>query len=303
MKILVHFELGRFDAATLLQKLRGKRMVFVGDSLNRNQFVSLVCMVDSSIPPTLKSLQFNGNLIIFKAIEYNASIEFYWSPLLVESNTDDPINHRVEERIAKLDSIEKHAKHWIDAEVLVFDSYIWWLRPKMKVLWGSFGRSDGIYEEMERLKSYEMALNTWANWLTTHVDRDRTRLFFMSLSPMHRRAEDWGMDANDSCYNETDPIYEENYWGSLSNVSMMGVVESTIQDLNNKGLNIQLLNITQLSEYRKDGHPSIYRKQWVNLTEEQLANPKSYADCGHWCLPGVPDTWNQILFAYMFHSH
>ncbi|KAG9150687.1 hypothetical protein Leryth_008153 [Lithospermum erythrorhizon] len=175
-------QLPRFDAATLLQKLRGKRMVFVGDSLNRNQFVSLVCMVDSSIPPTLKSLQFNGNLIIFKAIEYNASIEFYWSPLLVESNTDDPINHRVEERIAKLDSIEKHAKHWIDAEVLVFDSYIWWLRPKMKVLWGSFGRSDGIYEEMERLKSYEMALNTWANWLICCSRDDRTQ-FLHGLIP------------------------------------------------------------------------------------------------------------------------
>lgn len=59
------------------------------------------------------------------------------------------------------------------------------------------------------------------------------------------------------------------------------------------------LNITQLSEYRKDGHPSIYRKQWDPLSEDQLANPTSYADCTHWCLPGVPDAWNELLYTYI----
>jgi hypothetical protein len=82
---------------------------------------------------------------------------------------------------------------------------------------------------------------------------------------------------------------------------MMQVVENVVQDLKTRGLNVQMLNITQLSEYRKEGHPSIYRKQWEPLTEEQISNPKSYADCIHWCLPGVPDTWNELLYAYIFH--
>lgn len=81
----------------------------------------------------------------------------------------------------------------------------------------------------------------------------------------------------------------------------MQVVENVLQDLKRRGLNVQLLNITQLSEYRKEGHPSIYRKQWEPLTEEQISNPKSYADCIHWCLPGVPDIWNELLYAYIFH--
>jgi len=66
--------------------------------------------------------------------EYNASIELYWSPLLVESNSDDPVNHRVVERTVRVKAIEKHAKYWTDADFLVFNTYLWWRRPVMNVL-------------------------------------------------------------------------------------------------------------------------------------------------------------------------
>ena len=96
-------------------------------------------------------------------------------------------------------------------------------------------------------------------------------------------------------------ITEEGYWGRGSDPKMMRVVEKVIEDLKTRGLNVQILNITQLSEYRKEAHPSIYRKQWEPLTQEQIADPSSYADCIHWCLPGVPDVWNELLYAYIFH--
>ncbi|KAM7532031.1 hypothetical protein LguiB_035441 [Lonicera macranthoides] len=180
-------DLPRFNGTALLEKLRDKRLVFVGDSLNRDQWVSMVCLVESSIPPQLKSLQFNGNLINFRATEYNASIDFYWSPLLVESNSDDPINHRLPERIVRVEAIEKHARHWTDSDILIFNSYLWWLRPKMNVLWGSFDSSSGIYKDVEMLRSYEMALKTWSDWLEINVNHTRTRLFFVSMSPTHLR--------------------------------------------------------------------------------------------------------------------
>jgi hypothetical protein len=66
-----HLDLGlnRFDAIRLLEKLRNKRLVFVGDSLNRNQWVSLVCMVEISIPDSRHKMHtFNGSLISFKAL-------------------------------------------------------------------------------------------------------------------------------------------------------------------------------------------------------------------------------------------
>lgn len=59
----------RFNATALLERLRNKRLVFVGDSLNRGQWVSMVCLVESSLSPNLKSMSTiaNGSLSIFKA--------------------------------------------------------------------------------------------------------------------------------------------------------------------------------------------------------------------------------------------
>ncbi|KAL6987895.1 Protein trichome birefringence-like 34 [Sarracenia purpurea var. burkii] len=296
-----HCDLPRFNATALLERLRGKRLVFVGDSLNRDQWVSMVCLVESAIPPPLKSKNINGSLVSFKATEYNASIDFYWAPMLVESNSDDPVSHRLPDRIVRIKAIEKHATHWTNADILVFDSYLWWRRPKMKLLLGSFESPDQIIKEVEMLRSYEMALKTWSDWLDIHLNRSKTQLYFMSMSPTHLWGEEWGMAKTDNCYNETKPIVKEGYWGSGSDMRMMKIVEASMDELRRRGLKAQMVNITQLSEYRKEAHPSIYKRQWVPLTEEQLSNPRSYADCVHWCLPGVPDVWNELLYAYIFY--
>ncbi|KAK6943436.1 Trichome birefringence-like, N-terminal domain [Dillenia turbinata] len=181
-----HCDLPRFNATEMLEGLRGRRLVFVGDSLNKNQFISMVCLVESVIPdPTLKTFYYHGSFVTFKALEYNAAIEFYWAPFLVESNNDNPFYHHSIDRIVRVKSIEKHARLWTDADILVFHSFLWWRLPKMKLLWGSFNSSDAIYKEVEVPRSYEMALQTWSDWLEIHVNRTKTKLYFMSMSPTH----------------------------------------------------------------------------------------------------------------------
>jgi len=63
---------------------------------------------------------------------------FLHNSLLVESNSDNPIIHRVEYRIIRADRIEKHASVWRDADIIVFNSYLWWRKQKddmrMKVM-------------------------------------------------------------------------------------------------------------------------------------------------------------------------
>lgn len=109
---------------------------------------------------------------------------------------------------------------------------------------------------------------------------------------------DWGGDSKGNCYNETTLIQDPMYWGSDSRKSIMHVIDQVFR---RSRVPITFLNITQLSSYRRDAHTSIYKKQWNPLTPEQLANPTSYADCVHWCLPGLQDTWNELLFAKLFY--
>lgn len=58
--------------------------------------------------------------------DYNATIAFYWAPYLVESNSDNTLHHNEVERIIRLKSIEKHGQHWINGDVLIFDTFAWW---------------------------------------------------------------------------------------------------------------------------------------------------------------------------------
>ena len=59
----------RFNGTALLEKIRGKRVVFVGDSLNKNQWVSMLCLIESSLNQSLnKSVTRYENLFVFRAI-------------------------------------------------------------------------------------------------------------------------------------------------------------------------------------------------------------------------------------------
>lgn len=119
--------LPRFDPAAVLEKLRGKRLMFVGDSLQMGQWLSFVCLVNSAVHYTARSMERSTTLSVFTATEYNATIEFYWAPYLVEANSDRNIRLGADGRVLHVDAVELHAKHWKGVDILVFDSYVWWM--------------------------------------------------------------------------------------------------------------------------------------------------------------------------------
>ncbi|XBJ23744.1 hypothetical protein VPH35_001798 [Triticum aestivum] len=134
-------------------RLRNKRPMFVGDSLNRNQWESMVSLVSSVIPAReqrslAKFVGPNGSLNVFRATEYNATVEFYWAPFLVSSNSDDPQVHNVADG--------KNPRAMTDKYTLV-----------------------------DRPVAYKEVLKMWAKWVDRHVDPGRTKVFFMGMSPNH----------------------------------------------------------------------------------------------------------------------
>lgn len=64
-----------FNATLMLETLRGKRMMFVGDSLNRGQYVSMICLLHSLIPDEAKSMEtFDSD----SRTVFTAKVTFHW---------------------------------------------------------------------------------------------------------------------------------------------------------------------------------------------------------------------------------
>ncbi|TVU18939.1 hypothetical protein EJB05_35060 [Eragrostis curvula] len=297
-----------FDATRVLETLRNKRMLFVGDSLNRGQFTSMVCLLQSAIPDAeSKSFEMSPDQqhTVFTAKQYNATVEFYWAPFLLRSNSDDAVRHRIADRTVARGSIGYHGARWRGADVVVFSTYLWWCTGlRFRVL--ENGRDPDAADAMEHAawvsteEAYGMMFREMLQWVRDNMDPNATRVFFTSMSPTHGKSQDWGGAPGGNCYNETAMIEDPVYWGSDSRRSVMRVIRE-ILDGDGADVPLTFLNVTQLSLYRKDAHTSIYKRQWSPPTPEQLADPKSYADCVHWCLPGLQDTWNELLYTKLFY--
>ncbi|XP_031110219.1 protein trichome birefringence-like 33 [Ipomoea triloba] len=283
-----------FDATMMLESLRGKRMLFAGDSLNGGQYISMVCLLQRAIPHDhAKSFVGNESLAIFTAKDYNVTIEFYFAPFLLEASTS---------RIVRKDSMNANGQHWKGFDIIVFNTYVWWMTDATVKLLQS-GSLDDEKKDIIKVspeEAYRMAMKNMLKWVEENMDPKKTRVFFTSMSPLHPRSIEWGGDPNGNCYNETTPIKDLNFWSITTKKSIMEVIKQVFSE---SRVPITFLNITQLSSYRKDAHTSIYKTQWNPFTgKDEIANPKTtYTDCTHWCAPGLQDTWNELLFAKLFY--
>ncbi|KAM7532276.1 hypothetical protein LguiB_035686 [Lonicera macranthoides] len=269
----------RFDALDFLGRMRGKRIMLVGDSIMRNQWESLVCLVQSVIPVARKTVTYDGPSMAFHALDFEASVEFSWAPLLVE------LKKGGNKRILHLDLIEENAKYWKGVDVLVFDSAHWWTHSEKYSSWDFLMEGNRIFRNLNPMVAYQKGLLTWAKWVDLNLDPRKTRVIFRSMSPRHNRENGW------KCYNQREPL------GYASHPHVPEQLQVLKGVLRRMGFPVYLQDITTISALRRDGHPSIYARAMGQEEKQHLRDYNS--DCSHWCLPGVPDIWNEMLSALL----
>ncbi|OEL21658.1 Protein trichome birefringence-like 5 [Dichanthelium oligosanthes] len=285
-----HCSLPRFNATDILARLRGKRLMFVGDSMNRNQFESLLCILREALPDKTRMFETHGYRIskgrgyfVFKFADYDCTVEFVRSHFLAREGVR--FNRQKNSNpILQIDRIDKTANRWKKADVLVFNTGHWWTHGKTARGKNYYKEGDTLYPQFDSTEAYRRALETWARWIDKNMDPARSVVFYRGYSTAHFRGGDW--DSGGSCNGETEPTSKGAIIDSYP--VKMRIVEEAIGRMR---FPVRLLNVTKLTNFRRDGHPSVYGK----AGDKKVSKRKQ--DCSHWCLPGVPDAWNELIYA------
>ncbi|KAK4480548.1 hypothetical protein RD792_013626 [Penstemon davidsonii] len=247
--------------------------MFVGDSISVNQWSSLVCLLHAAVP-NARTTFVKDQITYVKFEDYDVTILVNWSPFLVD------IDQEPRGRVLNLNSIQQGKKAWWGMDVMVFDTWHWWNFNGTAKIWDYVRDGSTVRKDMNRVVAFHKGLTTWARWVNTSVDPSRTKLFFQGISPDHNYwGYEWGSKAN-NCAGEQQPFKGRRYPAGRPEAAK--IVDKLLSRLRKP---VQLLDITTMSQLRKEAHPSIYNQD------------HSGSDCTHWCLPGLPDTWNQLFYA------
>ncbi|CAN4118621.1 unnamed protein product [Withania somnifera] len=288
--------LPRLNGIHMLELLRGKRLVFVGDSLNRNMWESLICILKNSVKDQKKVYEEFGRhhfrteasySFIFK--DYQCRVEFFVSPFLVQQwEVADKKGGKKE--TLRLDLMGEAADKYKDADILVFNTGHWWTHEKTSLGKDYYQEGSHVYRELNVLDAFRRAITTWGRWVDAHINPKKTFVLFRGYSPTHFSGGQW--NSGGACDGVTEPIKNDTYLTPYP--TKMILLENVFRGMKTQ---VSYLNITRMTDYRKDGHPSIYRQP--NLTIKERKSQWRYQDCSHWCLPGVPDAWNELLYAQL----
>ncbi|KAI0516252.1 hypothetical protein KFK09_008924 [Dendrobium nobile] len=286
-------EMPEFEGSAFLNRMQHKTLAFVGDSLGRQQFQSMMCMITGG--REISDVENVGKLYglvkargavrpdgwAYRFPRTNTTILYYWSASLCELqplNQSDPATHYA----MHLDRPAFFLKHFLPRfNVLVLNTGHHWNRGKLIAnRWEMYvdGKPIADRKLAQIANARNFTVYSIVKWLDSQLPlHPGLKGFYRSISPRHFVNGDW--NTGGSC-DHTTPLAG----GSevTQDHSSDAVAEHAVM-----GTKVKLLDITAFSQLRDECHISKY----------SVKASTGVHDCLHWCLPGVPDTWNELLYA------
>ncbi|KAG6505811.1 protein trichome birefringence-like 13 isoform X1 [Zingiber officinale] len=287
--------LPRLDPLRFLHRFRDSNIGFVGDSLNRNMFASLVCMLRSASGEVRKWRPAGADRG-FTFLNYNLTIAYHRTNLLVQygrwsaSDLGGPLELRGYKQGYRVD-VDVPERSWAEApgfhHILIFNTGHWWWAPskfdpvQSPMLF--FENGLPVLPPVTPEIGFSLALRHMILYVERRTTMD-TMKFFRTQSPRHFEGGDWNLGG--SC-RRTQPLLphevEELFSTKNATNAEVRVINRHLYEVLH-GTSFHILDITRMSELRADAHPS-------------TTGGKMHEDCMHWCLPGLTDTWNDAFIA------
>ncbi|KAM7479076.1 hypothetical protein LguiA_027289 [Lonicera macranthoides] len=291
-------DLPQFDPLSFLQLYRDTNIGFVGDSLNRNMFVSLFCTL-KRVSGEVRKWRPAGADRGFTFLQYNLTIAYHRTNLLVRygrwsENSNGGVLESFGYKEGYRVDIDVPEGTWADApnfhDILILNTGHWWWAPskfdpvKSPMLF--FEKGMPVVPPISPDIGLDMVLKRMVSYVEARK-RPGTIIFFRTQSPRHFEGGDW--DQGGSCQRSQPLLPQEveeffSVKNNRTNVETRLVNEHLYKAI--EGSSLRILDITHMSEYRADAHPS-------------SAGGKKHDDCMHWCLPGITDTWNDLLISHL----
>ncbi|OIW07239.1 hypothetical protein TanjilG_08354 [Lupinus angustifolius] len=294
-------DIPRFDPKKFLELMRGKTLAFIGDSVARNQMESMLCILWQVEKPKnrgnrhMQRYYFRSTSVMIIRIWSSwlvklTSEPFDYAPARVDKLFLDVPEEKLMEYIPKFDVVVLSSGHWFAKQSVyilnneIVGGQLWWpdkSKPK----------------KINSAEAYRISVETILTALVTHPNYTGITIV-RSYSPDHYEGGAW--NTGGSCTGKVKPLAPgelvENGHTNYMHQQQVTGFNRAIKKLTNKS-KLKLMDITEMFQYRHDGHPGPYRSLDPNkITKRGHDGRPPPQDCLHWCMPGPVDTWNEIVF-------
>ena len=235
-----------------VQWLSGRRIAFVGDSMARNQFMSLQCLLQEHEPHTVDVSFHHSYWLVAHSLARPGAKTQLLDPSSISATLKDVLHgHRAQ-------------------DCVVVSTSAWWGISDYALDSSLYAEGNISISETFQTATQTVLAALATEYLGTPVWRTMGATHFNTGSHLDGTCHQGEMSGEFKKGFAKIPMYQKKAVAAVA-PAYAG--------------RVGVLDVTQMTAFRHDAHPG----------DESRRRGANFDDCRHWCLPGVPDQWNNML--------